>query len=661
MISNRAAAIESCLKIGFTHRVNPPPRVAQVPSRPVILYDGDCRFCSLWIRRWKQSTSDRVDYLPSQHEQVRHLYPEIPREALDAAVQLIDVDGSVFRGAEAIFRALAINSCWSWLLRVYRGSPLAAHVSESAYRFVAGHRTLFSWITRLLWGQHVERPDHFLARRAFLVLLGGIYLIAFVSLWLQVAGLIGKNGILPAADLMSHAHNAAAAEGIGLSRFRLLPTLCWFSASDSFLTFQCAAGTGLAVLLICGIAPPLCLAFLWLLYLSLTSVGGDFLAFQWDNLLLETGFLAIFFGPLQWLPRPSREKPPSRTVLWLLRLLLFKLMFLSGVVKLASGDIAWRNLTALSYHYQTQPIPNWIAWYAYQLPSWFQKASCAAMFGIELAAPFFIFLPRRGRIVGALGLSALQLLILLTGNYTFFNWLTLALCLLLLDDFVLRTWLPKSLTGFYQHATLVTAPGSWRTLCLIPLVFIFVSVSAIQLLGPIGLVPTWTSPVVDLYGWISPFRTINSYGLFAVMTTERPEIIVEGSNDRQDWKEYKFKYKPGALERPPPFVAPYQPRLDWQMWFAALGSYRQNPWFINFCVRLLQASPDVLALLDKNPFPAGPPKYIRARLFDYRFTTYAERAQTGNWWKRTPKGGYLPPISLEMLQLPPHSAQNVTN
>ena len=626
-----------------------------------MLYDGDCRFCSLWIQRWKQSTGERVDYLPSQDDQVRHLYPEIAREALDAAVQFIDVDGSVSQGADAVLRALATNPCWSWLLRVYRGSPLVARASESAYRFIAGHRTLFSWITWLFWGQHVERPDYFLVRRVFLVLLGGTYLIAFVSLWMQVAGLIGKNGILPAVDLMSHAHDAVAAEGIGLSRFHMLPTLCWFDASDSFLTFQCAAGTGLAVLLIIGIAPPFCLTLLWLLYLSLTSVGGDFLAFQWDNLLLETGFLAIFFGPLQWLPRPSREKPPSRTVLWLLRLLLFKLMFLSGVVKLASGDITWRNLTALSYHYQTQPLSNWIAWYAHHLPPWFQKMSCAAMFGIELSAPFLIFLPRRARIAGAIGLSALQLLILLTGNYTFFNWLTLALCLLLLDDFVLRKWLPKSLTVFYQHAPLVTAPGLWRTLCLVPLIFIFVSVSAIQLLGPLGLVPSWTSPVVDLYRWISPLRTINSYGLFAVMTTERPEIIVEGSNDRQDWKEYEFKYKPGALERPPPFVAPYQPRLDWQMWFAALGSYRQNPWFINFCVRLLQASPDVLGLLDTNPFPASPPKYIRARLFDYRFTTHAERARTGNWWKRTLKGEYLPPISLEMLHHPPHPPRNVTN
>lgn len=501
------------------------------------------------------------------------------------------------------------------------------------------------------WEARVERTDHLLIRRLFLSFLGLIYFVAFVSLAVQITGLIGRNGILPAAELMSQARAALQANGTGLDRYRLLPTLCWFGASDGFLRFQCVAGAGLALLLIAGIAPPVCLALLWLLYLSLATVCRDFLGFQWDNLLLETGFLAMFFAPWQWLPRLARQKPPSGTVLWLLRLLLFKLMFLSGVVKLESGDETWRHLTALTYHYETQPLPNWIAWQAHQLPLWFHQCSCALMFVVELAVPFLIFAPRRVRMAGGLTIAALQVLILLTGNYAFFNWLTLALCLLLFDDTALAGLLPRHWTARYASAT-AGAPTSaghrrrWRRVCIAPVAIVVVSLSAVQVLAPLGLLSDWAEPAVAAYRWVSPFRTVNNYGLFAVMTIERPEIIIEGSNDGRDWKEYEFRYKPGDLKRRPGFVAPHQPRLDWQMWFAALGDFRRNPWLVNFCVRLLQGSPDVLGLLEKNPFPHQPPKYIRARLYRYQFTSRAERRRTGAWWKRELQGEYLPPLAL---------------
>lgn len=330
-------------------------------------------------------------------------------------------------------------------------------------------------------------------------------------------------------------------------------------------------------------------------------------------------------------------------------------MFLSGVVKLTSGDETWRNLTALTYHYETQPLSNWIAWYAHQLPLWAQKASCALMFVIELGAPFLVFMPRRLRMGGAAALALLQVFILVTGNYTFFNWLTLALCLLLLDDFTLTKLLPRKLAVFYGQppTPAATPPGGWqrwRWVAIAPLAVVIVSISVVQLWRPFGLPPSWMSPVTKVYQWLSPFRSINSYGLFAVMTKERPEIIVEGSNDGQEWKAYEFPHKPGDLQRRPSFVAPHQPRLDWQLWFAALGNVRQNPWFVNFCVRLLQGSPEVLALLEKNPFAGQPPKYIRARLYDYQFTSLEERRRTGAWWKRELKGEYLPSISLEMLR-----------
>ena len=398
----------------------------------------------------------------------------------------------------------------------------------------------------------------------------------------------------------------------------------------------------MSLFLVAGLAPMPCLALLWLFYLSLVVVGRDFLGFQWDNLLLETGLLAIFFAPLQWLPRPSRESPPSRLFIWLLRLLLFKLMFSSGCVKLLSGDPNWRSLTALKFHYQTQPLPPWTAWYANQLPLWFQKVSCAITLGIELGAPFLIFAPRRLRLAGAALLAGLQLLILLTGNYTFFNWLTLALCLLLLDDFTPGKFLPRGWitkrgepTGF-----------RWPRPLLAVVAVAVLAASSFMLTVTLGCRSPLLAPLAWVAGQLEPFRSVNNYGLFAVMTTQRNEIIVEGSNDGVTWWPYEFKYKPGDVNRRPAFVAPFQPRLDWQMWFAAFGSYQQYPWFENFCTRLLQGSPDVLALLAKNPFPARPPRFIRAEFYNYRFTDFATRRASGAWWRRELIGEYMPAVSL---------------
>jgi predicted DCC family thiol-disulfide oxidoreductase YuxK len=624
-------------------------RVAAPPPKPLMVFDGDCNFCSLWIRRWRQITGDAVDYLPFQDPQIATRFPEIPQEQFEKSVQFIGPDGTVYSGADAVFRALAKNPRWQWPLRFYEKSPVLAKFTERAYQFVAGHRTGFSRFTCWFWGQHVEQPDYFLTRWIFLRALGAIYLIAFISLWTQIGGLIGHNGILPTDQFMSAAAQQCDAQGIGAERFHLLPTLCWFDSSDNFLNFQCAAGTILAVLLIFGIAPAPCLALLWLLYLSLMTVGRDFLEFQWDNLLLEAGFLSIFFAPLQWLPKFSRTTPLQKIVLWLLRLLLFKLMFSSGCVKLASGDPNWRNLTALTFHYQTQPLPTWIAWYANQLPLWFQKFSCAMMFGIELGAPLLIFAPRRIRFFAGSATAFLQILILLTGNYTFFNFLTLALCLLLLDDFALQKFLPRKLLHLFSinsPVSTITNKFKWPRVLTIPLAIVYAAISIFQIITIFGVQTDLLYPIAAIGEWLAPFRTVNSYGLFAVMTTERREIIVEGSDDGVRWLPYEFKYKPSDVKKCPAFVAPHQPRLDWQMWFAALGSYEQNSWFENFCLRLLQGSPQVLSLLEKNPFPNKPPRYIRAELYNYQFTNFAERRATGAWWKRELIGEYLPPVSL---------------
>ena len=614
-----------------------------------MVFDGDCNFCTLWIRRWQQMTGDRVDYLPAQDPRSAAQFPEIPREQFETAVVLVEPDGAVYTGAEAVFRALAHspNHQWSW--RTYQSSAAFADLTEWVYRLVAGHRTFFSRLTRWFWGRHVEPPAHLLTRWIFLRALGVIYLIAFVSLWTQISGLIGHDGIFPTDRFMTDVRQECDLQGIGVERYHLLPTLSWLNSSDGFLNFQCAAGSVLALLLIVGIAPVLCLAGLWLLYLSIVAVGHDFLSFQWDALLLETGFLAIFFAPLQFPSRPSREAPPSRLVLWLLRLLLFKLMFSSGCVKLLSGDPTWRNLTALTYHYQTQPLPTWIAWYANLLPLWFQKFSCLLMFGTELGAPWLIFAPRRLRFCGGAAIAFLQVLIMLTGNYTFFNLLTLALCLLLLDDFALvefvSTKIPAVADPVTRHLSLATH-RRWPRFITVPLACVVTVLSLFHIGLAAGLRPGWVYPIAIADAWLSPFRSFNGYGLFAVMTTDRREIVVEGSNDGVNWRPYEFKYKPGNLNQRPEFVAPHQPRLDWQMWFAALGNVRQNPWFLNFCERLLQGSPDVLDLLENNPFPNHPPRYIRAVFYDYQFTSAAGHRATGAWWKREFVGEYLPPISL---------------
>lgn len=631
-------------------------RITTPPAKPLLVFDGDCRFCALWIKRWQQITGDEVEYLPYQQANVSARFPDIPREKFATAVQLIEPDGSVHSGARATFGALARNAAWRWPLQLYERSAAFANVTERGYRFVARHRPLFSALTCLGWGEHVEQPEHYLVRWTFLRALAVIYLVAFVSLWTQIDGLVGSRGILPVDQFMAAVTEQVKANGIGAERYHLLPTLSWFNASDALLHWQCAGGVLLAVLLMLGIAPGPCLFLLWLVYLSLSTVCREFLGFQWDILLLETGFLAIFFAPVQLWPGRSRERPPSQLILWLLRLLLFKLMFQSGCVKLMSGDGLWKNLTALTLHYETQPLPTWIGWYAHQLPLWFQKSSCAIMFAIELAIPFLIFTPRRPRILAAGMLALLQVLILLTGNYTFFNWLTLALCLTLLDDFALGRFF-----AFCSHRRkeaeqtetrsirLLTsaATSRWSHAVPVPLAMVVVSITCLQLFVTFHTRPEFLRPVAALQQWLAPFRSLNSYGLFAVMTPTRPEIIVEGSADGVTWLPYEFKCKAGDLKRRPAFVAPHQPRLDWQMWFAALGRWQDNPWFGSFCLRLLQGSPEVLALLETNPFPDQPPRYIRATLHDYRFTDTAERRRTGNWWRRENPREYLPAVSLQ--------------
>src|SRR5881628_2865359 len=586
-------------------------RISNPPPKPLMIWDGECHFCKRWIERWREITGGKVDY--ATYQDAAHRFPEIPVEQFTRAVALIEPTGEAFFAAEAVCRSLAYRPSRTWLAWSYNRVPGFAAISELAYRFIARHRGLGSAVTRLLWGKDVRPPTYFWARRWFLRALGLTYLIAFVSLWVQVDGLIGSGGVSPLNQFLP-----AVRAQLGRDGYALLPTLCWFDSSNTFLHFLCGGGVVLSLLLIFGIAPAISLAALFIFYLSLTIAGQTFLNFQWDVLLLETGFLSIFFAPwrlwpkdLMWRPgstSPATAAPVSRAGLFLLKFLLFKLILMSGVVKLTSGDDSWgwlnhsfhwSALTALDYHYWSQPLPTMFGWWADKSPEWFKHFSVAFCLAVEIVVPFLIWAPRRPRLIAAGLMIFLQIMIAITGNYCFFNLLTIALCLLLIDDQSLcRKSAPLPL------GTLTASPAGLRSTrgALPQRLCSYASVVVVIVTLPINawlifsaLKPETRPPrmLADIYGKLEAFRIVNGYGLFRVMTKDRCEIILEGSDDGMDWLPYEFKWKPGDVKRAPGWCAPHQPRLDWQMWFAALGTPQENPWIGGLVVRLLQGSRDV--------------------------------------------------------------------
>ncbi|MEY2563957.1 MAG: hypothetical protein QOH88_2150 [Verrucomicrobiota bacterium] len=605
--------------------------VRDAPSKPLLIFDGNCHFCRRWIERWRELTDGGVEYAPSQ--EVAGRFPEIPAEAFDKSVQFVHTDGTVYSGAEAVIRSLGRK----WMIWCYERMPGFAPITETAYGLVARNRIVASFFTRLLWGNDVRQATYFISRRWFFRSLGAIYLIAFLSLWGQLDGLIGEHGILPISEYLK-----AARAQFGGNAPSIVPTLCWLNSSDAFLRFLCGAGAILSILLIAGLLPVIALILLFVLYLSLTVAGQDFLSFQWDILLLETGFLAIFFAPVRWRMSAAREAPFSRVGHFLLKLLLFKLMLMSGVVKLTSGDDSWWNLTALDYHYETQPLPTILGWWAHQAPEWFRKLSTFFVLSVECVVPFFIWAPRRLRHIACALLVLLQILIALTGNYCFFNLLTIALCLLLIDDAVL-----KSARGHILGPRSARAlPERLSTIAAVGVLVVMLPLNAMFIFSAFRPRVIWPGPIVALHDYVAPVRAVSGYGLFRVMTKSRPEIVLEGSADGIEWLSYDFKWNPGRLNDPPHWVAPHQPRLDWQMWFAALGNYRQNPWFVRLVECLLLNKPEVTRLVERNPFPDHGPRYVRAVSYEYHFTSWAEHNATGDWWKRESLGEYFPAVSL---------------
>jgi predicted DCC family thiol-disulfide oxidoreductase YuxK len=593
-------------------------------SRPLLVYDGDCGFCGYSVRYWQKLTGGRVIYRP--YQEVAGQHPSIPIADFQRAVQFITPDGHRVSAAEATFTTLSHAPGKEFWLGLYRKLPGFAVVAERAYAFVAAHREGFYRVSVVLWGRNPEPPRYDQVSFLFMRLFGLIYLSAFASFGVQAQGLIGSHGILPLAEMVD-----GIASRLGSERFFLLPMVFWLNDSDFTIAAVCWIGVALSLLLICNVLPRLSLLLLYVLYLSLFLAGQTFTSFQWDTFLLEAGFAALLL---------SLATTPG---VWLLRWLIFRFMFMSGVVKLASGDPNWWNLSALSYHFLTQPLPTPFAWYAAQLPPWLLRLAVAGTFIVELVLPFLIFCPRRLRHIAAFGILLLQCCIIVTGNYNWFNLQTMLLCLLLFDDAAIQKVLPRQVARPLRVRVENKASRPRVTILVSALALLIVFCSVVEMDARLGGSPPAIAQGVDRI--VAPLHLTSPYGLFAVMTTARHEIVIEGSNDGVGWREYEFRYKPGDVAGAPHWLIPHQPRLDWQMWFAALTDPQHVYWFPRFLERLLQNEPTVTALLEKNPFPDKPPYYARALYYDYKYADSKDRAE-GLWWQRQLLATYFPPVQL---------------
>jgi hypothetical protein len=513
---------------------------------------------------------------------------------------------------------------------------------------------------RWLFSSESGLRNRLVPRWLFLRALGLIYFSAFYSLVFQIKGLIGPQGILPANGYL-----ADIAAAVGSLRYWYAPTVFWFSTSSLMLIAICWIGMIASLQVFFNIWPRITLAICFVCFLSFVSAAGDFSSYQSDGMLLEAGFISLFLAPSGFRPGLGIHSPPSRASYFLLVWEWFRIYFESGVVKLLSGDVHWRNLTAMDDYYQNGPLPTWIGWYVQHLPHWFHATTVVLTLAMELAIVWLAFLPRRWRLICFFIVTPWQVAVILTANYTFLNYLVLALGVLVLDDEFFADWLPRRLRRLVPAVLLPTdqaAPSVedstavpaqtdrsfirdhlhsiWFSISAVMLTWIFYATSLllVRMLWP--SVPLPMAPVAAL----DPFRIANRYGLFAVMTPARYEIEFQGSDDGQTWTAYPFRYKPQALDEAPRIYAPYQPRFDWNLWFASLGDWRQYPIVLRTEETLLENDADVLSLFKGNPFSSRPPKMVRAVLWQYWFTTIAEKRQTGLWWRRKFLGTYAPTL-----------------
>ena len=530
-------------------------------------------------------------------------------------------------------------------------------------------------------------PGYLVPRWLFLRALGVIYFSAFYSLLFQIRGMLGPQGLLPASSYLQEVARVA-----GWARYWYAPTVLWLGSGDHALIALSWTGLVASLALFVNFWPRGMLAVCFVCFLSFVTAAQDFSGYQSDGMLLCAGFLCLFLAPAGWRPRWGQHEPPARAPLFLLRLLWFTIYFESGIAKFFGGDPSWRDLSAMNEYYQNGPLPTWIGWYAHQLPRWFHITTAGATLCLELLVPWMLWLPRRERIYCFFLVTSLQVGIILTANYAFLNYIVLALGIFLLDDVFLVRFLRsgsckavrqnllrpscghwhQSLFKLFRRSSektalpvaapvgtllqpdatknpddsdsrpsvraLFSALGLWIATLLLAWEFYAMTFLMLQQMPP-GL-PLPAKPVALL----EPFRVANSYGLFGRMTWARFEIEFQGSNDGTNWIAYPFRYKPQALNEAPGIYAPYQPRFEWNLWFASLGNWRENPFVVRTEQQLLINNPDVLALFRENPFAGAPPKQVRAVLWQYWFTDRAAKNSGGQWWRREERGLYAPTL-----------------
>jgi lipase maturation factor len=523
---------------------------------------------------------------------------------------------------------------------------------------------------RVGWFFHSQAgpANRLLPRWIFLRAVAAIYFSAFFSLLFQIKGLIGPLGILPAQRYLD-----AVQSQTGLLRFWYAPTLFWLSSTSHMMMAVTWLGLIASIAAFSNLWPRLSFFVCFACFLAFVTAAQDFSGYQSDSMLLEAGFIVLFFTPRGLLPGLGIASPPPRASLFLLQWEWFRIYFESGLVKLLSGDTQWRNFTAMDEYYQNGPLPTWVGWYIEHLPHWFHAATVAGTLAMELAVVWMLFLPRRARLICFCIVTPWEIGVILTANYTFLNYLVLALGFLLLDDLSVRWLLPRRFRELLPEPRLQAAapsgeaspsilessgedeedkppaasgPVGYFGACRIAvtallLTWIGYATTAEMIRMLLSDLPLPTAPILAL----EPFRIANQYGLFAVMTRGRYEIEFQGSNDGQNWTPYLFRYKPQALNEAPRIYAPYQPRFEWNLWFASLGDWQQSNFVALTEERLLENDPDVLALFHGSPFHPSPPRYVRAVLWQYWFTSMDAKRRTGNWWKRNLLGLYAPVVT----------------
>lgn len=487
-----------------------------------------------------------------------------------------------------------------------------------------------------------DSAEHLIPRWIVLRALGLIFFSAFYSLARQVRGLIGAHGVLPVRDYLEHVGSAIS----GVARLWYVPSLLWLNASDAVLVVAVAVGIICSLLLTANVWPRAMTLVCTVIFLTFIVTLQEFSSYQSDGMLLEAGFISVFFAPRGRRPGLGDHDPPSRLSLFMLRWEWFRIYFESGLVKLLSGDRHWRDFTAMDDYYQNGPLPAWPGWYVQHLPHWYHAGTVAVTLVVELIVVWAVFLPRRFRLACFVLVTALQLGIIATANYAFLNYLVLSLGVLLLDDDACRVvarhlWLRRLGPATPERERLATHRArATRVIEIIALGWAFYATLWAF------LAPGSSSVLAKPEHALAPFRIANAYGLFATMTEARYEIEFQGSNDSgRTWIPYPFRYKPQNPMERPGIYAPYQPRFEWNLWFASLAPWQQSPWVVAAQMQLAMGSQDVLSLFRRDPFDGHPPAQVRTVLWQYWFTDVATKRATGAWWRRAELGVFAGVVS----------------